>query len=151
MIWQVEIPFPIYQEIIREAVKASSPSEGIETIGLLVGRFEEEKIKITESVYVGTGTATHVTISDYSFITELLPPERLETGESIVGWWHSHPSGERFLSVTDVSTHTIYQQLEKRAIALLVLPPAVEKGDLGMVAYQLSELEFPQEVPILLT
>ena len=56
--------------------------------------------------------------------------------ETVVGWYHSHSGFGCWLSSTDVSTQSSFEQLCKRAVAVVIDPIQGVKGKVAMDAFR---------------
>ena len=54
----------------------------------------------------------------------------------VVGWYHSHPSFGPWLSHTDVQTQQSFENLEGRAVAVVVDPIKSTKSGIDMDAFR---------------
>ena len=84
-----------------------------------------------------SGSCVYVKIGDYSPIYSLLN-EKMEKGEFIVGWIHSHPGLDIFLSGTDISTQLLYQQMDPRSVAIVVDPTKIRHNFPGLKAFRVD-------------
>ncbi len=142
----IQIPLSVYKIILKFALTESNPytsrKDWKEVVGVLIGRMGEEEIEITDAIFLGSGNAVFVEATDYSAITQHLPYERIEKGESIVAWWHSHPGLGLFLSGTDVNTQSSYQKLDNRTFALVIDPTKVTAKKPGIAIFRVNELDY---------
>ncbi len=88
--------------------------------GYLIGKIMKEKLLITEAVFaVAESNPTFVSFDN---MLQFKIIERLEEkgkGEVILGWFHTHPNLNVFMSGTDVATQQIYQALLPEAVAMV--------------------------------
>ncbi|MFX1511059.1 MAG: Mov34/MPN/PAD-1 family protein [Promethearchaeota archaeon] len=142
----IHIPLSVYQMILKSALSEGNPyisrKNWKEVVGVLVGRIGEDIIEVTDSIFLGSGTAVFVEAQNYSAITTYLPFERIEKGESIVAWWHSHPGLGLFLSGTDVQTQSAYQKLDSRAFALVIDPLKITPKNPGIAIFRVDEHDY---------
>ena len=88
--------------------------------GYLIGFVKNKKVIITESTFsVAKSTPTHVTIDEMAQFRIIEEIEKRDGNETIVGWWHTHPSYGLFLSGTDIATQNVYQSLLPEAVAMV--------------------------------
>ena len=88
--------------------------------GYLVGIVDNGKVKIIDTTYaVKNSTPTHVSIDEMAQFQIIKEIEKRDGKETIVGFWHTHPSMGLFLSGTDIATQKIYQALLPEAVALV--------------------------------
>lgn len=139
----IRIPKHTYEKFLRFALENANPSDPRnwkECIGLVLGRITEDEILVTDIVPIGSGTAVFVDIADYEKVFSLISPSRINAGEVIVGWAHTHPGLGLFLSGTDIRTQQMYQQMHPKAFALVLDPTKISKNFSGFNIYRLDEL-----------
>lgn len=115
---------------LSKALYVALDNRGVEVAGFLVGRVEEGRILVTDSIWMGDkGGKVRVEL-DFNVMAKVIEElERERGGEVIVGWWHSHPGmGADFMSATDVETQCVYQALFPHAVALIVDPAEYERS-----------------------
>ena len=140
----IRIPRTVYEKFLRFALENANPlnsQDWKECIGLVLGRITENEISITDIVPIGAGTAVFVDITDYEKVFSLISFSRIEQGEVIVGWAHTHPGLGLFLSGTDIQTQRLYQKMHPKAFALVLDPMKVSKKFSGFNIYRLDEEE----------
>ena len=100
-------------------VSAGNTSQGIETCALICGAIKPDSIVVSHLVFPKqTGTTITVDMSDDVDVDLYL----LETGLSVLGWIHSHPTQTAFLSSVDLHTQFGYQRLLPEAVAVVCAP-----------------------------
>jgi len=88
--------------------------------GYLIGVIKDKKVIITEVTFsVDSSTPTHVSIDAMAQMRIIEEIEKREGKETILGWWHTHPSYGLFLSSTDIATQQVYQALLPEAVAMV--------------------------------
>eukprot|EP01133_Synstelium_polycarpum_P002270 gene2270-2573_t len=93
----------------------------IETCGILSGTLSNDIFKVTTLIIPkqeGT-TDTCNTIEEHELFEY-----QLENDLLTLGWIHTHPTQDCFLSAVDVHTHCSYQYLLQEAIAVVISPMA---------------------------
>ncbi|KAL7672798.1 hypothetical protein ACOME3_007677 [Neoechinorhynchus agilis] len=127
----------------------------MEVMGLMLGRFVDEYTVTVVDVFAmpQSGTGVSVEAVDPVFQAKMLDMLK-QTGrpETVVGWYHSHPgfgcwlSGvrrKRDLKTTlsprrvDISTQQSFEQLAKRAVAVVIDPIQSVKGKVVIDAFRL--------------
>ncbi|MFX1284437.1 MAG: Mov34/MPN/PAD-1 family protein [Promethearchaeota archaeon] len=139
----IRIPKHIYEKFLRFALENANPLDSQdwkECIGLVLGRITEDEVIVTDIVPIGSGTAVFVDITDYEKVFSLISPSRINSGEVIVGWAHTHPGLGLFLSATDIRTQQMYQQMHPKAFALVLDPTKISKNFSGFNIYRLDEV-----------
>lgn len=84
-----------------------------------------------------SGTGVSVEAVDDVFQTKMMDMLR-QTGrdQMVVGWYHSHPGFGCWLSSVDVNTQQSFEQLNKRAVAVVVDPIQSVKGKVVIDAFR---------------
>lgn len=97
----------------------------MEVMGLMLGEFVDEYTIEVVDVFAmpQSGTGVSVEAVDPVFQTKMMDMLK-QTGrsESVVGWYHSHPGFGCWLSSVDINTQQSFEQLNSRAVALVVDP-----------------------------
>lgn len=111
----------------------------LEVMGLMLGEFIDEYNVRVVDVFAMPQSGTGVTVEavDPVFQTTMMETLKL-TGrhETVVGWYHSHPGFGCWLSSTDVSTQSLFEQLCKRAVAVVIDPIQSVKGKVVIDAFR---------------
>ncbi|HID05091.1 MAG TPA: hypothetical protein EYH45_00970 [Candidatus Caldiarchaeum subterraneum] len=113
----------IYPLALGKIVKHSLTNPSREVAGLLIGQVNGQVLEIWDAVtgeQHGTTAFVHL---DEAVMAEVAD-ELLRSGSGlyIVGWYHSHPGFDVFLSPTDVETQRRYQMMFPKAVALVIDP-----------------------------
>ncbi|KAN0014823.1 hypothetical protein ACTFIU_001142 [Dictyostelium citrinum] len=109
----------VFQEFMRLA--ENNTKRSIETCGILSGTLSNDVFRITTIIIPkqeGT-TDTCNTIEEHEIFEY-----QLENDLLTLGWIHTHPTQDCFLSAVDVHTHCSYQYLLQEAIAVVISPMA---------------------------
>lgn len=108
---------------VLERIMNSARDTDNEVIGLLLGTVEKDIVIIEDSVSGEQEAGNmHASLSP-SAIAKI--SDRILTGElggRIVGWYHSHPGFGVFMSPTDISTQSNFQQFSDKVTAMVVDP-----------------------------
>lgn len=111
----------------------------LEVMGLMLGEFIDEYSVRVVDVFAMPQSGTGVTVEavDPVFQTTMMETLKL-TGrhETVVGWYHSHPGFGCWLSSTDVSTQSLFEQICKRAVAVVIDPIQSVKGKVVIDAFR---------------
>merc|ERR1719313_2459717 len=85
-----------------------------------------------------SGTGVSVEAVDPVFQTKMMDMLK-QTGrnEMVVGWYHSHPGFGCWLSGVDINTQQSFEQLNPRAVAVVVDPIQSVKGKVVIDAFRL--------------
>merc|ERR1711933_197972 len=108
--------------------RAGIPMEGM---GLMLGEFiDDYTIRVCDVFSMPqSGNSVSVEAVDPVFQTKMLDMLK-QTGrpEMVVGWYHSHPGFGCWFSGTDVNTQQSFEQLNPRAVGVVVDPIQSVKG-----------------------
>ncbi|KAG8074725.1 hypothetical protein GUJ93_ZPchr0006g46228 [Zizania palustris] len=118
--------------------------EGVpmEVMGLMLGEFVDEYTVTVTDVFAmpQSGTGVSVEALEPEFQADMLEMLKV-TGrrEMVVGWYHSHPGFDCWLSDTDMETQKSFEQLHPRAVAVVIDPIQSVKGKVVMDAFRLLD------------
>lgn len=111
----------------------------MEVMGLMLGEFVDDYMVRVVDVFAmpQSGTGVSVEAVDPVFQTEMLD-KLTQTGryQMVVGWYHSHPGFGCWLSGVDVNTQQSFEQLNQRAVAVVVDPIQSVKGKVVLDAFR---------------
>lgn len=112
----------------------------MEVMGLMLGSFVDDyTVKVVDVFAMPqSGTGVSVEAVDPVFQTKMLDMLK-QTGrpEMVVGWYHSHPSFGCWLSGVDINTQQSFEQLNQRAVAVVIDPIQSVKGKVVIDAFRL--------------
>jgi 26S proteasome regulatory subunit N11 len=112
----------------------------MEVMGLMLGQFVDDYTINCVDVFAmpQSGTTVSVEAVDPVFQMNMLTM-LTQTGrpEMVVGWYHSHPGFGCWLSSTDINTQSSFEQLNPRAVALVVDPIQSVKGKVVIDCFRL--------------
>mmetsp|Transcript_20325 Transcript_20325/g.47497 ORF Transcript_20325/g.47497 Transcript_20325/m.47497 type:complete len:311 (-) Transcript_20325:120-1052(-) len=112
----------------------------MEVMGLMLGEFVDDYTVRVIDVFAmpQSGTGVSVEAVDPVFQTKMLDMLK-QTGrpEMVVGWYHSHPGFGCWLSGVDINTQQSFEQLNDRAVAVVVDPIQSVKGKVVIDAFRL--------------
>ncbi|WFD33679.1 multicatalytic endopeptidase [Malassezia cuniculi] len=112
----------------------------MEVMGLLLGTIVDDYTVSVVDVFAmpQSGTGVSVEAVDPVFQTKMLDMLK-QTGrnEVVVGWYHSHPGFGCWLSSVDINTQQSFEQLNPRAVAIVVDPIQSVKGKVVIDAFRL--------------
>ncbi|KAG2197552.1 26S proteasome non-ATPase regulatory subunit 14 [Mucor mucedo] len=112
----------------------------MEVMGLMLGEFVDDYTVRVIDVFAmpQSGTGVSVEAVDPVFQTKMLDMLK-QTGrpEMVVGWYHSHPGFGCWLSSVDINTQQSFEQLNPRAVAVVVDPIQSVKGKVVIDAFRL--------------
>lgn len=112
----------------------------MEVMGLMLGEFiDDYSIQVVDVFAMPqSGTGVSVEAVDPVFQTKMLDMLK-QTGrpEMVVGWYHSHPGFGCWLSGVDINTQQSFEQLNPRAVAVVVDPIQSVKGKVVIDAFRL--------------
>jgi len=112
----------------------------MEVMGLMLGEFTDDYTINVIDVFAmpQNGTGVSVEAVDPVFQTNMLDMLK-QTGrpEMVVGWYHSHPGFGCWMSGVDINTQQSFEQLNQRAVAVVVDPIQSVKGKVVIDAFRL--------------
>merc|ERR1712205_162198 len=112
----------------------------MEVMGLMLGQFVDVyTVKVVDVFAMPqSGTGVSVEAVDPVFQTKMLDMLK-QTGrnEMVVGWYHSHPGFGCWLSGVDINTQQSFEQLNQRAVAVVIDPIQSVKGKVVIDAFRL--------------
>ena len=114
----------------------------MEVMGLILGEFVDDyTVKVVDVFAMPqSGTGVSVEAVDPVFQTKMLDMLR-QTGrpEMVVGWYHSHPGFGCWLSGVDINTQQSFEQLNPRAVAVVIDPIQSVRGKVVIDAFRLIQ------------
>lgn len=113
----VRIPQSIVSQFLSLATE--NTRKNLETCGVLAGKLAHDQFTITTLIMPKqTSTSDTVAMLNEEEIFEVQDRRELLT----LGWIHTHPTQQCFMSSVDLHTHFPYQLLIAEAIAIVVAP-----------------------------
>ncbi|MEM1940431.1 MAG: Mov34/MPN/PAD-1 family protein [Candidatus Caldarchaeum sp.] len=134
----------IYPLALAKVVKHAASSLQREVAGLLVGKSAGKVLEIWDAVTGEQyGTPAYVQLDEMVMARVAEELSKSDKNLYIVGWYHSHPGLDVFLSPTDIDTQKRYQALFSKAVALVVDPVEYAKtrriSSLKFKVFQISK------------
>jgi len=111
----------------------------LEVMGLMLGEFVDDYTVQCVDVFAMPQSGTSVSVESVDPVFQQQMLEMLkQTGrpEIVVGWYHSHPGFGCWLSGVDVGTQKSFEQLNSRAVAVVVDPIQSVKGKVVIDAFR---------------
>lgn len=119
---KVSIPDSIVHRFLDLA--AHNTRRNLETCGVLAGKLSHDEFTITTLIIPKqTATSDTVAMLNEEEILEVADQRDLMT----LGWIHTHPTQQCFMSSVDLHTHFPYQLLMAEALAIVVAPTQTPK------------------------
>lgn len=112
----------------------------LEVMGLMLGDFVDDyTVKVVDVFAMPqSGTGVSVEAIDYVFQTRMLDMlKQTNRPEMVVGWYHSHPGFGCWLSGVDINTQQNFEQLNPRAVAVVIDPIQSVKGKVVIDAFRI--------------
>eukprot|EP01069_Polyplicarium_translucidae_P003514 Polyplicarium_translucidae@DN2334_c0_g1_i2.p1 len=112
----------------------------MEVMGLMLGEFTDDyTIKVVDVFSMPqSGNTVSVEAVDPAYQAEMLEMlKRTNRPEIVVGWYHSHPGFGCWFSGTDVNTQQSFEQLNSRAVGVVVDPIQSVKGKVVIDCFRL--------------
>lgn len=114
----------------------------LEVMGLMLGEFVDDYTVRVVDVFAMPQSGTGVSVEAVDYVYQQKMIEMLkQTGrpEEVVGWYHSHPGFGCWLSSVDINTQQSFEQLNSRAVAVVVDPIQSVKGKVVIDAFRLID------------
>merc|ERR1719201_3229691 len=112
----------------------------MEVMGLMLGEFIDDYTVRVVDVFSMPQSGNSVTVEavDPVFQTKMLDMLK-QTGrpEVVVGWYHSHPGFGCWFSSTDINTQQSFEQLNSRAVGVVIDPIQSVKGKVVIDCFRL--------------
>merc|ERR1719156_466100 len=112
----------------------------MEVMGLMLGEFiDDYTVRVVDVFSMPqTGNSVSVEAVDDVFQTKMLDMLK-QTGrpEMVVGWYHSHPGFGCWFSGTDINTQQSFEQLNPRAVGVVIDPIQSVKGKVVIDCFRL--------------
>ncbi|CAO3664073.1 unnamed protein product [Rhizopus microsporus] len=103
----------------------------MEVMGLMLGEFVDDYTVRVIDVFAMPQSGTGVSTKMLDMLKQTGRPEM------VVGWYHSHPGFGCWLSSVDINTQQSFEQLNPRAVAVVVDPIQSVKGKVVIDAFRL--------------
>ena len=131
----LRIPTKLLQTFLQLAyLNTSKPPRGIETCGVLCGKVYDNELKITHLILPKQkGEEDNCEMLAEEELFDITTTKGIVT----IGWIHTHPSQDCFMSSMDLHTQVSYQLLLPEAIAI-VMAPNSQHGN-QYAAFRLTE------------
>jgi len=112
----------------------------MEVMGLMLGDFVDEYTVRVVDVFAMPQSGSSVSVEAVDPVFQMKMLELLKQTnrpQMVVGWYHSHPGFGCWLSSVDINTQQSFEQLNKRAVAVVVDPIQSVKGKVVIDAFRL--------------
>jgi proteasome lid subunit RPN8/RPN11 len=152
IIFEPEAYFKALLHVLRFASDALAKESWVEVYGWLVGRLEgdSQRVHVYDSVPIHHGKDIEVTWDAETYVRAADFDEQLfEKAEKepdmkglfIVGWYHSHPGLDFFLSDVDTNNHLGFQGPNPQSIAIVFDHTKLDlpKGEFGFKVFKLKD------------
>ncbi|MHA1379938.1 MAG: hypothetical protein ACTSRG_16330 [Candidatus Helarchaeota archaeon] len=145
----VKIKAKAYKDIVLHASRFCNlkipRNQWKEVYGFLVGTIKGEDVIINDAVPMTHGGTTEVKFEEKHYIEAAELDSKL-AGEGqgqnfIVGWYHSHPGLDLFLSSVDIQNHMGFQGPNPKSIALVFDPTKLLEGHPGFEIFRINKIE----------
>jgi 26S proteasome regulatory subunit N11 len=124
---------------LLKMLKHSRSGIPFEVMGLMVGEIHDDYTISVIDVFSmpQKGTTISVESVDPVFQQQFMDMmKQVGRTENVVGWYHSHPGFGPWLSGTDIETQKSQEQLNPRAVAIVVDPVQSVKGKVVIDAFR---------------
>lgn len=144
----VLIQFQAYKDIVLHSTRFCNPEikqeNWREVYGFLVGKIESNNVVVYEAIPMVHGGSTEVEFKEEHYVEAAEANDKVaEKGFFLVGWYHSHPGLQIFLSSVDIQNHIGYQGLNPKAIALVIDPSKISPTYTGFEIFKLNNPSDP--------
>merc|ERR1740130_890789 len=112
----------------------------MEVMGLMLGEFIDDYTVQVVDVFSmpQSGNSVSVEAVDPVFQTKMLDMlKQTNRPEMVVGWYHSHPGFGCWFSSTDITTQASFEQLNPRAVGVVIDPIQSVKGKVVIDCFRL--------------
>lgn len=112
----------------------------MEVMGLMLGEFiDDYTVRVVDVFSMPqSGNSVSVEAVDPVFQTKMLDMlKQTQRPEMVVGWYHSHPGFGCWFSGTDMNTQQSFEQLNPRAVGVVVDPIQSVKGKVVIDCFRL--------------
>ncbi|KAK1937464.1 putative 26S proteasome regulatory subunit [Babesia divergens] len=112
----------------------------MEVMGLMLGEFIDDYTILVVDVFSmpQSGNSVSVEAVDPVYQTEMKDQlKRTGRPEVVVGWYHSHPGFGCWFSGTDINTQQSFEQLNPRAVGVVIDPIQSVKGKVVIDCFRL--------------
>ena len=110
-----------------------------EVMGLMVGEIHDDYTISVVDVFSMPQKGTTISVESVDPVFQQQFMDRMKQvgrTENVVGWYHSHPGFGPWLSGTDVETQKAQEQLNPRAVAVVLDPVQSVKGKVVIDAFR---------------
>ena len=114
-----------------------------ECMGMLIGKNEGNDVIVHDMVPINHGGSIEVNFSPNDYVAfSMVDAQFAESGLFTIGWFHTHPGLDLFLSSVDVRNHLGWQTQNPLAIALVFDHMHLqEEGNLGFKIFRLNHVD----------
>merc|ERR1719453_1694711 len=112
----------------------------MEVMGLMLGEFIDDYTVRVVDVFSRPQSGNSVTVEAVDPVFQMKMLDMLkQTGrpEVVVGWYHSHPGFGCWFSSTDINTQQSFEQLNSRAVGVVIDPIQSVKGKVVIDCFRL--------------
>jgi len=116
----------------------------MEVMGLMLGEFVDKYTTRVIDVFSmpQSGNSVSVEAVDPAYQAQMLDIlKRTGRPEMVVGWYHSHPGFGCWFSGTDINTQQSFEQLNSRAVGIVVDPIQSVKGKVVIDCFRLINVQ----------
>ena len=135
---QVYISKLCCQQILRHSIEGGDN----EIMGMLIGFIQGPKFIVTESFplpILGTETRVNAMSESYEYMVQYMNNMKCSNDKinRIVGWYHSHPGYDCWLSKIDMTTQQLNQSFQDPYLAIVIDPKkSIEQGAIRIGAFR---------------
>lgn len=115
----------------------------VEVMGMLIGNVSGNTFFVSDSYALpveGTETRVNAQLASYEYMVNYLNELHKDPGmstKSVIGWYHSHPGYDCWLSAIDMQTQDLNQKFQDPFVAIVVDPhKSLKDSDLAIGAFR---------------
>lgn len=133
------------QQILNHAIKG----DRLEIMGILLGFVSKNNFIVTrtfELPVLGTETRVNAQSESYEYmvqyIDKIIEQDEIYGNEKVVGWYHSHPGYDCWLSSIDMRTQDLNQSFQDPYLAIVVDPlKSIQDKKISIGAFRTVKLD----------
>jgi len=124
----------------------------LEVMGMLLGKTDGNTFIVLDTIPIKKGDEASVQLNDddYEYIVESCEKmKKVGRMEDVIGWYHSHPGLEVFMSGTDIRTQRIQQQFQDPYLSIVIDPvDTISKGKPRLGAFRAYPKDYKPKDPV---
>lgn len=126
---EVELNYRALNKVLRHGLRFSNMNirkeEWVECMGFLIGNVNDGRVEIKDAIPMVHGNLVEVEFQAEHYAKADEINQTLTNENWVVGWYHTHPGHDLFLSAVDKINQSGYQSLNSKAVALVFDPSKI--------------------------